>query len=60
VPWDQLWPALALVAGFVLSQITERRRERHDRDRIVLQRATDVEREALLELQERLPELQVE
>jgi hypothetical protein len=48
------------VAGFVLSQITERRRERHDRDRIVLQRATDVEREALLELQERLPELQVE
>jgi len=63
VSWAQftdVLPLLTLVGGFLASQRIERRRERHDRNRIVLQRATDVEGEALLELQERLPELQVE
>jgi hypothetical protein len=58
--WEQftdVLPILTLVLGFAGSQVLDRRRERHDRDRVVLQRAADVEGEALLELQALLIDL---
>jgi hypothetical protein len=58
--WEQftdILPILTLVLGYAGSQFGDRLRERHERERIVLQRAADVEGEALLELQDLLIDL---
>lgn len=58
--WEQftdVLPILTLALGYAGSQFSDRLRERHERERIVLQRAADVEGEALLELQDLLIDL---
>lgn len=58
--WDQftdVLPVATLILGYLGSQYSERRKERHEREQIVLQRAADVGGEALLELQDLIIEL---
>jgi hypothetical protein len=52
--WEHVLPILTLVLGYAGAQFSDRLRERRERERIIVQRATDVEGEALLELQDLL------
>jgi hypothetical protein len=58
--WEQftdVLPILTLVLGYAGSQFNDRHRERHEREQVILQRAADVEGEALLALQDLLIDL---
>ena len=55
--WEHVLPILTLVLGYAGSQFSDRLRERHERERIVVQRAADVEGEALIGLQDLLIDL---
>jgi hypothetical protein len=55
--FDALLPFIGVIIGVASTRLGDERREKHERERIVVNRAIDIEGEALIELQDRLVEL---